>query len=465
MSAALITMFGEELATQSGTVKTSEALAGKTVALYFSAHWCPPCRGFTPKLAEAYTSDLSAKGLEVVFISSDKDQASFDEYFGTMPWLALPFSARDTQAALSNKFKVQGIPTLAIVDADGVLINSDGVAAVSSDPTGDEFPWKPPTFAEALGETFIGQGGATLDKSAVEGKVLGIYFSAHWCPPCRKFTPQLAEWYKKVSPTLPDFEIVFASSDSDQDSFEEYFGEMPWIALPFAERKRKQQLSSMFDVNGIPAFVIVDKDGSTITKSGRGIPVSDPDGTQFPWVPPALKDLTDTDDINETPCLVVMMEDADEAEQESIRAALLPIAEEYTAKAKLTGVKEMVVFAAGPKVRDTIQAIRRMIGTAGPIVKHEHPLTHAPDRTNWYCDGCSKSDESGPWNCEKCDFDFCQACHEAAIDAADAPKKSVDVVLLDVDFTDQGGYYKGEGVDLTTAGFRDFITQWYQDSV
>jgi nucleoredoxin len=96
MSSAMITMFGEDLATQSGTVKTSEALAGKTVALYFSAHWCPPCCRFTPMLAEAYTSDLSAKGLEVVFISSDKDQASFDEYFGTMPWLALPFSARES---------------------------------------------------------------------------------------------------------------------------------------------------------------------------------------------------------------------------------------------------------------------------------------------------------------------------------------------------------------------------------
>eukprot|EP00124_Ichthyophonus_hoferi_P004637 Ihof_evm6s536 gene=Ihof_evmTU6s536 len=34
-------------------VKPSE-LANKPVLLYFSAHWCPPCRAFTPVLAEFY---------------------------------------------------------------------------------------------------------------------------------------------------------------------------------------------------------------------------------------------------------------------------------------------------------------------------------------------------------------------------------------------------------------------------
>ena len=91
-----------------------------------------------------------------------------------------------------------------------------GRSAVTADPKGEDFPWKPKPFHELIGDAFVGQGKAPLDQSAVEGKVLGLYFSAHWCPPCRGFTPKLAEWYKAVKETLPDFEIVFASSDRDE---------------------------------------------------------------------------------------------------------------------------------------------------------------------------------------------------------------------------------------------------------
>lgn len=39
-----------------GTKKPgSEVFAGKDfICIYFSAHWCPPCRGFTPVLKDFY---------------------------------------------------------------------------------------------------------------------------------------------------------------------------------------------------------------------------------------------------------------------------------------------------------------------------------------------------------------------------------------------------------------------------
>ena len=94
-----------------------------------------------------------------------------------------------------------------------------------------------------LGDSVIEKSKNVVSVASLlpSGGVLGLYFSAHWCPPCRGFTPKLAEWYKTVKsgPNGTKFEIVFVSSDKDEQSFGEYFEEMPWLALPFSDRDRK----------------------------------------------------------------------------------------------------------------------------------------------------------------------------------------------------------------------------------
>merc|ERR1712178_316196 len=82
-SDSLVQLLGSQLQGKSGNVTTTEALADvDAVGIYFSAHWCPPCRGFTPKLAEIYKSMKAAgKKFEIVFASSDRDQTAFDEYY------------------------------------------------------------------------------------------------------------------------------------------------------------------------------------------------------------------------------------------------------------------------------------------------------------------------------------------------------------------------------------------------
>eukprot|EP00927_Polykrikos_kofoidii_P049878 TRINITY_DN43889_c0_g1_i1.p1 TRINITY_DN43889_c0_g1~~TRINITY_DN43889_c0_g1_i1.p1 ORF type:complete len:391 (-),score=60.99 TRINITY_DN43889_c0_g1_i1:189-1265(-) len=129
-------LFGEQLQTKSGMVSTSDALAGKkAVLVYFSAHWCPPCKAFTPVLADAYRKCVS-RDVEVIFVSSDRDAASFEEYYKEMPWAALPFSDRSRQSALSTKFSVQGIPSLVVLrGADGSIASANARGEVQS--TGD----------------------------------------------------------------------------------------------------------------------------------------------------------------------------------------------------------------------------------------------------------------------------------------------------------------------------------------
>jgi nucleoredoxin len=76
-----VELLGENLEAKDGlTLKTEDALNGKAlVGIYFSAHWCPPCRGFTPVLKDTYDElKEQNKGFEIVFVSSDRDQTSFD---------------------------------------------------------------------------------------------------------------------------------------------------------------------------------------------------------------------------------------------------------------------------------------------------------------------------------------------------------------------------------------------------
>ena len=90
-----------------------------------------------------------------------------------------------------------------------------------------------------------------LDTSTLKDKYLMLYFSAHWCPPCKAFTPVLSKAYTKLKAERDDFELVFVSSDRDERSFKEYFDEMSFCALPFEYRDEKSALSQKFGVRGI----------------------------------------------------------------------------------------------------------------------------------------------------------------------------------------------------------------------
>jgi nucleoredoxin len=278
---AFVDLLGETLVSKAGNVATQDVLAGvKNVMIYFSAHWCPPCRGFTPQLAKAYKeSSAAGKDTIVIFVSSDRDQAGFDEYYGEMPWHALPFDNSDLKGKLSQKFEVNGIPMLIVLDDKGELVSANGRAeyqkylpapAVASAPAGDSAPAEGSAFEELFGETLVSKEGNVATKGALAGKKnVMVYFSAHWCPPCRGFTPQLAKEYKASSAAGKDTMVVFVSSDRDQASFDEYYGEMPWHALPFDNRDVKEKLSTKFGVNGIPMLIVLDGKGQLVTANGR----------------------------------------------------------------------------------------------------------------------------------------------------------------------------------------------------
>jgi len=222
-------------------------------------------------------------------------------------------------------------------------------------------PWRPKEFSELLGETFLkNAAGETVSaQEALAGKVLGIYFSAHWCPPCRGFTPKLVETYKKMKAKGLNFEIIFASSDKDEAAFKEYFGEMPWLALPHGD-KRKEQWSNLFGVNGIPSLAIVDAERNTITKDGRDAVASDPEGDGFPWHPKPVKDAAKPSGINESPSIVVFMETQTAEEQAKITAQMAEVSQKYIDKAKAAKEDPKYLFFAATNSDGPVPKIRSL---------------------------------------------------------------------------------------------------------
>jgi nucleoredoxin len=58
-------------------------------------------------------------------------------------------------------------------------------------------------------------------KSNASG-VIALYFSASWCPPCQRFTPIFIDFYNAAKEAGCGFEVVFVSSDSNAEEFEQY---------------------------------------------------------------------------------------------------------------------------------------------------------------------------------------------------------------------------------------------------
>lgn len=180
------------------------------------------------------------------------------------------------------------------------------------------------------------------------GKNILLYFSAHWCGPCRAFLPKLIEEYHKIKNKDNAFEVVFISSDRDQAAFEEFYSGMPWLALPFGD-ERKKTLSRVFRIRGIPSLVAIGHTGKTVTKDARYL-LSAFGADAYPFTEDKIKEL---------------------------EARVEEMAKEWPEKVKLE--------------------------------LHEHELVLTRCRT-YGCDECDQMGCNWSFRCVRCDFDLHPKC-------------------------------------------------------
>ncbi|KAH6805225.1 DC1 domain-containing protein [Perilla frutescens var. frutescens] len=363
----LVSHFRDYVITSDGKKVPVAELEGKTVGLYFLLATYNGCLAFNPKLIEVYKS-LKEQGanFEIVMIPLDDDEPSFQEEFATLPWFSLPVKDKSC-SKLVRYFELNSLPTVVVIGPDGKTLHSNVVEAIEEHGV-KAYPFTPEKFVEleelekAKREAqtlesvlvsedcdfVIGKDGIRVPVSDLVGKNVLLYFSAHWCPPCRAFLPALTQAYKEIKEKGDPLEVIFISSDRDQASFDEFFSKMPWLALPFGD-KRKQSLSRLFKVRGIPMVVAIGPTGKTVATDAREQIMSH--GAQaYPFTAERLKE---------------------------IEASYEKMAEGWPEKVK--------------------------------HATHDHELV-LTKRQFFTCDGCNEEGRVWSYYCDECDFDLHPKC-------------------------------------------------------
>ncbi|WP_395735784.1 TlpA family protein disulfide reductase [Prosthecobacter sp.] len=116
---------------------------------------------------------------------------------------------------------------------------------------------------------FTAVDGREVDVSKLQGKVVLIDFWATWCGPCVAELPNVLKAYKELHPK--GFEIVGISLDSDKAELEAFVKQkgMEWPQF-FDGKGWKNEISSKYGIDSIPAMWLLNKKGMVVSTNARG---------------------------------------------------------------------------------------------------------------------------------------------------------------------------------------------------
>jgi thiol-disulfide isomerase/thioredoxin len=149
----------------------------------------------------------------------------------------------------------------AYIDADIESINAQ-YAAMNAPP---------PAAGGAAPEIIMNdRNGKPLALSSLRGKIVLVDFWASWCGPCRQENPNVVRMYEKYKDK--GFTIYSVSLDENRDK---------WLAAIDADNLSwpnhvsdlkgwSSEAVAAYEVNGIPATFLLDKEGNIIAKNLRG---------------------------------------------------------------------------------------------------------------------------------------------------------------------------------------------------
>ena len=120
-----------------------------------------------------------------------------------------------------------------------------------------------------LPEKFLMSNNTTITKEKIfETPLIGLYFSALWCPPCVGFHLKLLEFYKTVNTPKKRIEFILCSLDEDEEDFKQYLTKMSFPVIDYSDPKL-EDLTAAFGVESIPMIIVFDYKGNLIDTEGK----------------------------------------------------------------------------------------------------------------------------------------------------------------------------------------------------
>ena len=112
------------------------------------------------------------------------------------------------------------------------------------------------------------------DEGLQKKKFYLLFFSGFWSKEGRLFTSRLVDYYNRVAPQHPEFEVIFLSVDRSAFVMEDYVHQtnMPWPALAYDKRDGKAGAIQESLVHTIPHLILAEASGKVLSDSGDNQP-------------------------------------------------------------------------------------------------------------------------------------------------------------------------------------------------
>ena len=139
------------------------------------------------------------------------------------------------------------------------------LAASSTGTAAEKEPFK---LMEMLGKATYVEHTPEQAMAQLKGKkIIGLYFTAKWCAPCRQFSPKLVKFRNEHK---DDFQFVMMSWDKSLKDEQAYLAmdKMEVPAVRFDDELIKE-VGNRFRVDGVPTLLIFDGEGKFITGNGQ----------------------------------------------------------------------------------------------------------------------------------------------------------------------------------------------------